>query len=58
MVYCCLRLGLGVAVLVVGGWWVSGTYINAVLKVGSSNSVYKNSIKCGRCPGGRWEEVG
>jgi hypothetical protein len=25
---------------------VSGTYINAVLKVGSSNSVYENSIKC------------
>jgi hypothetical protein len=25
---------------------ISGTYINAVLKVGSSNSVYENSIKC------------
>jgi hypothetical protein len=26
--------------------WVSGIYIKAVLKVGSSNSVYENSIKC------------
>jgi hypothetical protein len=45
-VYCCVRLGLGVAVLVVGGEEaVSGAYINAVLKVGSSNSVYENSMK-------------